>query len=388
MPDENAIFIAEVKQAVVFIHTSAPAANHVAVEVVCHVNHFLVVLFVTAVQAVNRHPVGSVNEYALAVDIEREIAAFARQVVHRVHVEAHGAQTDALVVGRQHSAVFVEDLQLGIIESRLTIAFWPPEVSFLKIHAKAECGRADFHSSVVCHLAFACESELESGFVVFFERNRQLHVGIHPGAVSGCVNVGYNVVHIADTCRLDYAEFHVFPQSGTHKAWHDVPAIHVWRFARPHTLVAGKIAHTVLAEKMVLTFHDCRADNYLEFIFAVLFHEACNVESVLYEHILGFANVLTVEPDVGKAVDTAKEELVALSIGKSRRGERLGVAPLRVFPLAQLVGSIAHHRVVNQSGFLQVDFHIARHGGRNCLYADCAHVGRRSDGLGRLLPVR
>ena len=64
-------------------------------------------LLVAAVQSVHRHPVGAVYEYAFAVDVERKVAAFLWQVVHRIHIKTYGAETYLATVCVKHSAVLV-----------------------------------------------------------------------------------------------------------------------------------------------------------------------------------------------------------------------------------------------------------------------------------------
>lgn len=114
LPNENAVLVAKVEEIVVFVDVSAPAANHIAVEVGEHVHRRLDVLFVAVVVGVERHPVRALHENRDIVDVEFKFAfelfevgfaerrsragvleRFARGQLHFGEFEAHRSEARA-----------------------------------------------------------------------------------------------------------------------------------------------------------------------------------------------------------------------------------------------------------------------------------------------------
>ncbi len=386
LPYQDALGVAYLEELVVLIHVAAPAADHVAVHVHGHLQHVLHLCRVAAVQGVDGHPVGAVDEDVLAVHHEVELARLLRQV-HVREVELHGAQSDAARVLGQHRAGLVHQFQFGVVQRRLAIAARPPQVGVLNLDGAAHGGHHHRLGGGVDLLAVAREGVAGLHPAELLEGHGHLGLHVHGGAARVRVGEVSHVMHVAQPDGLLHAQFHVAPQARAHQSGQDVPPEPMRRLAGVHALRGRIAADAERAEQLLLAGDDRRAQNHLHAVLLAGLHHVRHVERVFNHHVLRRAHRLAVHPHVGQAVDAAEPQHEPLSGFRLRRGELPRVAPLEALPGPQVVHVAAHHRVLNQPRLQQVQFHIARHRGRNPLRLHALHCLGRAHRLRRLLPV-
>ena len=124
LPYHYALTVAPVVERLVFIDVSAPAADHVAVQVGDHVYRAVHPLVVAAVEAVERHPVSAAGEYLLAVYIEAE--APGSVPVDVSHLQPDRPETHFPGVGREDLAAVVRKGDRTVVQGRIPISFRPP----------------------------------------------------------------------------------------------------------------------------------------------------------------------------------------------------------------------------------------------------------------------
>ena len=72
LPHQNALSVTEIEKFIRFIHIAAPAAHHIAPNIVQKLQCFGQSGLIVIMQCIQRHPVGAQDEYFFAVDTEAE----------------------------------------------------------------------------------------------------------------------------------------------------------------------------------------------------------------------------------------------------------------------------------------------------------------------------
>ena len=319
LPDHDAVAVAEFIEAVVLIHVAAPAAYHVAVQVRAERDGLVHPLRVAAVEGVQRHPVGAVDEDGLPVDDEAEAPGRLREVDF-VEIELHLADADPLLVHGQDGAVVGDQFAAGVVQGRLAVATRPPEVDVVEVDLLPQGVIDAGLGALVDDLAVPAQGPDRAGVVEALHGHLVLRIREDFSRPGRYIHIGRHPIHVAEVDGLDRAERDASPQAGADHAGQDVPAEGVRGLADIDALRRRGMAEADGPEEGFAPVQDGGLDDDFKAV-AFRLEQVGDVEDVLDHHVLRAPYVLPVEPDVGNGVDAVEAQVETLSHLRRRSGE-------------------------------------------------------------------
>ena len=125
LPYHQSILIAEIIEQMVLIDITSPTTQHIAIEVNRHINGILYQTLVSAVQGIQRHPIGTTHKDGNLVHIETELARLVGQD-DVISLQTDRADSYSAIIRIQDVPILIRQVDMSIIECCLTITMRPP----------------------------------------------------------------------------------------------------------------------------------------------------------------------------------------------------------------------------------------------------------------------
>ena len=259
LPDHYTLTVAAVIERRVLVDISSPAADHVAVEVDNHVESTVHPSGVTAVEAVQRHPVGSAYEYPFSVDEETEFSLAI--LYHLAPVQPDSPKSHLAGVRSQDGAVLVDNAHGTVVKRRIAIALRPPQFCLvqLELGPPGESGKYPLH--FICRASVLLQLDVQFHLVYLRCRILDLYVDECRHVSSGRIGIDGHPMHVGYADGVLDDQGNIPPQAGADQPGHNVPAIAVAGLADPDRL--GVVPETVGPDKFLLGLEDSGAEHHL-----------------------------------------------------------------------------------------------------------------------------
>jgi len=394
LPDQDALLVAEVEEAVALVCIAAPAAHHVAADVIEQRNGAVDPFGVAAVEGVERHPVRALDHDRLAVDVDDEMAGRVRRAVMASHggrrslrrphlpgrlraVHRYRADADAVGPFSQHRAPATE-LRGHRVQVRCAIPARPPEPRTGHGDAAAACQELRRPLELEAVLA-ACALETQAEAV---------HV------CNVCPELPARAEGRAAEMRLDRPEIELFdggrrtcleidgpPDARGDRARQDVPAPDVGSLAEEQPFLAEIRAGAgrVVAEPARVV--ECGAEAHGDPV-PPRPQRGGDSEAVADEHVGGAADLVPVHPDGRQRVQPLAHEVPLLPRGVGRQLELAGIPPLVCFIAAEQANVCGVVGIGQGPRAFEIQLDVARHSGRDNRYIGKVRAAEKVNGRG------
>ena len=227
LPHHYTVGVTQVEEGMILIDISAPASEHVAVQIPGDRKSLLQMGGIPAVEGIHRSPVAAVDIYLLTIDNETE-SSRSLFGVGPCHVQTDRPESYLPAVRIDLVAIHVENSHPGIVQGRVTIAPRPPEIHVLQI--ENDPGRVGSDCLCTPYLVNAIPAYREfrgHHAILILDRQSDSVVQIQRSRLAFSIRSDRIPMRIDNVDRSPDIKSHISPQACAHQPWHYVPPIGV-----------------------------------------------------------------------------------------------------------------------------------------------------------------